>query len=108
MPEIVYSVTIINEQGERTKVEFQSQSFRNLMELIVNVIHEDIGDCRGRAWCGTCHVIVLSGVIDDEPNSDEQMTLDHLSNTVATSRLACQIMADHGIDGMVFRILGDA
>ena len=108
MPEIVYSVTIINEQGERTKVEFQSQSFRNLMELIVNVIHEDIGDCRGKGWCGTCHGSVLVGQIDDELNIDEQTTLGQLANTVATSRLACQIMVDHRIDGLVFKMLGDA
>ncbi len=104
----MYSITIINEQNLRTKVEFKSQSYRNLMELIVNETHEDIGDCRGKAWCGTCHIMVVSGEINDEPNSDEQMTLGHLTNTDATSRLACQIMADHSIDGMVFKILGDA
>ncbi len=52
--------------------------------------------------------MVVSGEIDDEPNLDEQTTLGHPANTVSTSRLACQIMADHAIDGMVFRILGDA
>ncbi len=103
-----YSVTIILLNGEEHVVEFKRHAYNNLMELIVNELYENIGDCKGHAWCGTCHVEVVSGQIVDEMNRDESMTLDKLPNTVASSRLACQIMIDELIDSMVFRVLGDA
>lgn len=102
-----YSVTIILLNGEKRVVEFRRHAYNNLMELIVNELYENIGDCKGHAWCGTCHVEVVSGQIDEEMNRDESMTLGKLSNTVASSRLACQIMTDELIDSMVFRVLGD-
>lgn len=75
------------------------------MELIVNELYEDIGDCKGHAWCGTCHVEIVSGSLTEELNRDETMTLEKLPNTTASSRLACQIMTDELIDSMVFRVL---
>ncbi|WP_442508103.1 hypothetical protein SH528x_007058 [Novipirellula sp. SH528] len=53
------------------------------------------------------HVEIVSGTLNEEMNRDETMTLDKLPNTVASSRLACQIMTDELIDSMVFRVLGD-
>ncbi len=102
-----YSVTIILLNGEKHVVEFRRHAYNNLMELIVNELYENIGDCKGHAWCGTCHVEVVSGQIDEEKTRDESMTLAKLPNTVASSRLACQIMTDELIDSMVFRVLGD-
>ncbi|MFG0260861.1 MAG: 2Fe-2S iron-sulfur cluster-binding protein [Novipirellula sp. JB048] len=102
-----YSVTIILLDGQQHVVEFRRHAYNNLMELIVNELYENIGDCKGHAWCGTCHVEIVSGTLREEMHRDETMTLDKLSNTVATSRLACQIMTDELIDAMVFRVLGD-
>ncbi|WP_246112643.1 2Fe-2S iron-sulfur cluster-binding protein [Allorhodopirellula solitaria] len=78
------------------------------MELAVNELYEDIGDCKGHAWCGTCHVEIVSGKLIESMTRDETMTLEKLENTDPASRLACQIMLDELIDGMVFRVLGDA
>lgn len=102
-----YSVTIILLSGRRRVVPFRRHAYNNLMELIVNELYEDIGDCKGHAWCGTCHVEIISGELDEKMNRDETMTLEKLSNTVPSSRLSCQIMTDELIDGMVFRVLGD-
>lgn len=106
-PENYYSVTIIMLSGQRREVEFRRHAFNNLMELIVNELYEDIGDCKGHAWCGTCHVEIVSGALNEKKNRDEAMTLDKLTNTLASSRLSCQIMTDELIDGMIFRVLGD-
>ncbi len=102
-----FRVTVILLDGETHIVEFRRHAYNNLMELIVNELFETIGDCKGHAWCGTCHVEIIEGELAEEMNRDETMTLGKLSNTVASSRLACQIMTDELIDGMVFRVLGD-
>ncbi len=100
------AITVINERGESNVVRFQRHSYRNLMELIVNELFEEIGDCRGQAWCGTCHVEIVAGQLIDEQTGEEKNTLGHLGNTTSTSRLSCQIMVDELIDGMVFQLLG--
>ncbi len=102
-----YSITIINERGTSTTVEFVPHAYPNLMEFIVNELFEEIGDCKGRAWCGTCHGIIVQGIFDPEDIvGDEVDTLDMLSRE-PQSRLACQIMMEPKLDGMVFKIVGD-
>ncbi|QDT07367.1 Putidaredoxin [Rubripirellula lacrimiformis] len=103
-----YSITVILINGEKHVVSFRRHAYNNLMELIVNELYENIGDCKGRAWCGTCHLEIVSGNLDEPKGRDEATTLGNLSNQLASSRLACQIMTDQQIDGMVFRVLGDA
>lgn len=103
----VLSVTIIQLNGDVSVIMFQPRVHRNLMEMIVNELYEDIGDCKGRAWCGTCHVAIQSGRLVESQTRDEQATLSGLDNATTDSRLACQIMADEGIDGMTFKVLGD-
>ena len=71
-------------------------------------MYENIGDCKGHAWCGTRHVEIVAGKLVEDVNRDEVMTLEKLTNTVLSSRLACQIMTDECIDGLTFRVLGDA
>ncbi|QDS93939.1 Putidaredoxin [Roseimaritima multifibrata] len=101
------SITVILLNGQERVVQFRPHAYNNLMELIVNELYEDIGDCKGHAWCGTCHVQIVSGELTEEMNRDETMTLENLPNTITSSRLACQIMTDELIDTMVFRVLGD-
>lgn len=102
-----YSVTIVHGEDRRTTIEFTPYSYRNLMELIVNELMEDIGACRGKAWCGTCHVTILKGQLSREPMiTDETETLKKLTAT-QNSHLACQLMVDESLDGITFKILGD-
>ena len=102
-----YSITIINEEEVSTTLGFTPHSYRNLMEFIVNELYEDIGACRGKAWCGTCHGVVVQGVFEqNDIIGDETQTLQRLA-TVSQSRLACQIMLEPELDGMVFKIIGD-
>ncbi len=102
-----YSITIINEKNVSTTLVFIPHAYPNLMEFIVNELYEDIGACKGKAWCGTCHGVVVQGVFDPvDIVGDEIHTLQRLS-AEPRSRLACQIMLEPELDGMVFKIIGD-
>lgn len=88
-------------------IAFIPHSYPNLMEFIFNELDEDIGACKGKAWCGTCHGVIVQGVFNPEDIiGDEVKTLQRLS-TEPQSRLACQIMLESELDGMVFKIVGD-
>ncbi len=103
-----YKVTIIDAYDDAHEIPFKRHALSNLMELIVNSYYEEIGDCKGRAWCGTCHVKDISneiltetiGVLEDE-------TLNKLEVRDATSRLACQVLLTESIHNKTFRIIGD-
>ena len=102
-----HSITIISEGEVGTTLSFIPYAYRNLMEFIVNELYEDIGACKGKAWCGTCHGVVVQGAFDQEDIvGDERHTLQRLS-TEPQSRLACQIMLEPELDGMVFKLIGD-
>ncbi len=104
---ITHSITIIDEKDVTTTLTFIPHAYRNLMEFIVNELDEDIGACKGKAWCGTCHGVVVRGIFEPEDIiGDEIKTLERLS-TATQSRLACQIMLGPELDGMVFKIIGD-
>ncbi len=100
------SITVIDEYEQKSTINFAPRAYRNLMELVVNELWEEWGDCRGRAMCGTCHVEVVQGDIG-EIATFEQHTINGLPNKTARSRLACQIMLDRSINKMTFRILKD-
>ena len=98
---------VIDEFGEEKTLEYKSYEYRSLMDLVLNELWEDWGDCRGKAMCGTCHIEILSGKAGDEIEPFEEQTLEGLPNRTSGSRLACQISIDQSIDKMKFRILKD-
>jgi len=103
----LYSITLINKEEEKVDIHFDENEYENMMEMIVNTCAEDIGDCRGRAWCGTCQIELLQGELKEEVSPLEEQTLDNLPNRVKSSRLACQIQADQHLNGNLFRLLKD-
>lgn len=97
---------VIDGSGNERTVSYKPYEYRNLMDLLLNELWEDWGDCRGRAMCGTCHIEILEGETG-EMDDFEEHTLSGLPNKTGTSRLACQIMVDESINNMRFRILKD-
>ncbi|MGL1885506.1 MAG: 2Fe-2S iron-sulfur cluster-binding protein [Reichenbachiella sp.] len=77
------------------------------MILIFDQCIEEWGDCKGRAWCGTCHIEIISDSLVSDMNLDETHTLNRLANRTTSSRLACQIPTDEHLAGLEFKILGD-
>lgn len=101
------NIHVINELGEETNLKFRIMEYNNLMDLVLNELWEEWGDCRGRAMCGTCHIEILDGKTTNTMDPFEANTLDNLPNKTSQSRLACQITIDKSIHNMRFRILKD-
>lgn len=104
---MIYQVNIISTNNKRIEIPFKRFQYPNLMELIVDTYYEDIGECLGRGLCGTCHVKLQSGSINDSIEPVEKETLKNLYNSDTNSRLACQIMLDEKINNMTFKIITD-
>ena len=100
-----YSFTYINEFDERCKGEFKLNEYHNLMELLFDKYMEDVGDCKGRAWCGTCHIQILEGSLSETMDADEKDTLSKAEDVAQNSRLACQIPVNAELHNVVFRIM---
>jgi len=89
------------------RLDFQSHSYPNLMELIRDNSYEDWGDCRGRAWCGTCHIKISDSNKIISIDEEERNKLLQLSNQTDYSRLACQIPLDKNIHGLEISFIGE-
>lgn len=100
-------VFVIDEFDEETKLIFKLLEYNNLMDLVLNELWEEWGDCRGRAMCGTCQIEIIDGHSHSELEAMEEETLELLPNKTPHSRLACQITLDRSIDNLRFRILKD-
>lgn len=104
---MIYKVNIISTNNKRIEIPFKRFQYPNLMELIVDTYYEDIGECLGKGLCGTCHVKILSGSINDSMEAIEKETLKNCYDSTTNSRLSCQIMLDEKIDNMTFKIISD-
>lgn len=100
-----YSFTYINEFDETYIIAFRPNEYHNLMELLFDKCMEDIGDCKGRAWCGTCHIKILEGHLSEKMDTDEKVTLSKCEGVTEKSRLACQIPINAELNNVVFRIM---
>ncbi|KAB1069161.1 2Fe-2S iron-sulfur cluster binding domain-containing protein [Tamlana haliotis] len=104
---MIYKVNIITTNNKAIEIPFRRFEYPNLMELIVETYYEDIGECLGRGLCGTCHVKLQSGPLNDFVEPVEKETLENISNMDKYSRLACQIMLDEKINNHTFKIITD-
>ncbi|CAZ96400.1 2Fe-2S iron-sulfur cluster-binding protein [Zobellia galactanivorans] len=101
------SLTYIDEFGETCQADFNNHEYHSLMELLFDKYLQDWGDCKGRAWCGTCHIQLHSDRNLEKMDINEENTLSNITGRTKTSRLACQIPLDSNLDGIVFSILKD-
>ncbi len=74
------------------------------MELLFDKYVEEWGDCKGRAWCGTCHIGIIEGLITEKMDADEKFTLSKIRDATKNSRLACQIPVNGKLNNMVFKM----
>ena len=87
-------------------IEYELNEYLNLMTLIFDRGYEDWGDCRGRAWCGTCHIFIAES-FETATDKDEIHTISHLPNKLAKSRLSCQIQLNKTLHQKHVHFLGD-
>ncbi|HEX8215423.1 MAG TPA: 2Fe-2S iron-sulfur cluster-binding protein [Allosphingosinicella sp.] len=64
------------------------------------------GTCEGQMACSTCHVILAAEDLAKlpPPVEEEEDILDLAAHVTRTSRLACQIWLDEGLDSLTVRM----
>lgn len=64
------------------------------------------GTCEGQMACSTCHLIVAPQWFDRLPpaSAEEEDLLDLAPGACSTSRLACQIVLQDALDGLLARV----
>ena len=98
-------VTFISADGERRQ-EVDGPAGSILLEVAQAAGQPLEGTCEGQMACSTCHVIVASEWFSRLPmaSDDEEDMLDLAAGAGPTSRLACQIVVDQDLDGVVVRV----
>jgi 2Fe-2S ferredoxin len=102
-----YTLTYINSFGQKHRADFKVNEYPSLMELLFDKYLEEWGDCKGRAWCGTCHIQILKGTINESMEKGEVRTLSKIEGSTSRSRLACRIPLSRQLNGTVLRLVGD-
>jgi|TARA_R110000744_G_scaffold44183_8_gene98727 2Fe-2S ferredoxin len=100
-----YTFNYIDEFGDTQFATCRRNEYHSLMELLFDKYLEEWGDCKGRAWCGTCHIKILEGTLSSKVLGDEKQTLCRLKDASPESRLACQIPVNAELHHLVFKII---
>ncbi|PCJ01107.1 MAG: hypothetical protein COB15_01345 [Flavobacteriales bacterium] len=100
----MYSVIIIDSFGEIYELKYSPNEYYSLMELIINTIVEDMGDCKGRSWCGTCMVKLVKGIYSSAILTEEQLKLNEFSE-LEYERLSCQIPLTKELNNTTWKVL---
>ncbi|MCM4167262.1 Dicamba O-demethylase, ferredoxin component [Arenibacter antarcticus] len=103
----MYTLTYFDEFGDKCTADFKTHEYHSLMELLFDKYLEEWGDCKGRAWCGTCHIQILEGVINEKMEDEERHTLSKINGATKESRLACQIPLNARLNNVVFKIVSE-
>src|ERR1700733_692957 len=103
------NLTIEDRDGGRQTVEIPEDISLSLMEVLKASDHHILATCGGMALCATCHVQVLEGPEKYfHATNTELDLLDTLPDAGNDSRLACQLRINEDMDGMVFKLKGEA
>ena len=100
----MYKIHIEDSSGVLHTLTFTPNTIQNLMVFIADTLAEDIGDCKGRAWCGTCMVQQLKGNYKSDKIEDERVLLSKYSE-FTNSRLACQISLCPELHNTTWKVL---
>jgi ferredoxin len=92
--------------ADGTRREAQASEGDRLLEVAQGADQPLEGTCEGQMACSTCHVIVDAEWFAKLPKAreEEEDMLDLAAGATRTSRLACQIVLDAGLDGLTVRI----
>jgi len=100
-------VRFISSDGSRV-TEAEGRTGMRLLDLAQ--LHDQPleGTCEGAMACSTCHVIVDPADYDrlPPPSMPEEDMLDFAADVSRTSRLACQIWLEEGLESLTVRMPG--
>ena len=102
-------VVFISADGENRR-EVDAARGQRLLEVAQADGQPLEGTCEGQMACSTCHVIVDPADFARLPRASEmeEDLLDLASQVSRTSRLACQILLNDGLDCLTVRMPGAA
>lgn len=102
-------VVFVSADGENRR-EVDASPGQRLLEVAQADGQPLEGTCEGQMACSTCHVIVDPADFARLPRASEmeEDLLDLASHVSRTSRLACQILLDDGLDRLTVRMPGAA
>lgn len=102
-------VVFVSADGE-DRSEVDAEPGQRLLEVAQADGQPLEGTCEGQMACSTCHVIVDAADFEKLPHASEmeEDLLDLASHVSRTSRLACQIHLDGGLDSLTVRMPGAA
>jgi len=97
-------ITFVSSSGKEHQVT--AESGERLLEVAQNADQPLEGTCEGQMACSTCHVIVDADWFGRLPpaREEEEDMLDLAAGATRTSRLACQILLEPSLDGIIVRI----
>jgi len=100
------NITFVEASGQSTSVNL-ADGWNLMQGTIANGIDGILGECGGSCACATCHCYVDESWQDKLPAASES-ELDMLDNVAAerrpNSRLACQIKATAGLEGLIIHL----
>lgn len=79
----------------------------SVMEVaLTNGVAGISADCGGSRSCATCHIHIDSSWFGRVPSAprDERALLDFAPDARSCSRLACQLMVDETMDGLIVHV----
>lgn len=99
-------VTYLHADGTRSVLDVSVGT--TVMEAAVdNDVEGIVGQCGGKAVCGTCHVFVesVAGGALPECEADEDDLLDYTAEPrTASSRLGCRLVVEERLASLVVRL----
>lgn len=88
------------------ELSLSADNGRSIMEVVKANDLPMLAACGGALACATCHVVVDPDWYErlPPPSADEEDLLDTAHGLTPTSRLACQILLNDGLDGIRVRL----
>jgi len=96
-------ITVIDRNGVKSDLSFKNG------DTLLHVLEENniriSSFCEGSGVCGGCHVIIedpAGGI--PSPTDLEESGLDRVRGSTINSRLACQLVLNDSMDGLLVRV----
>ena len=99
-------ITIHYVTADGTRHSVSAAPGASLMQAAVqNGVPGIVGECGGAAMCATCHVYLEPGApVPPRAAIEDEMLDCAAAEVTATSRLACQVVLDAALDGLVVHL----